>query len=81
MSIAPPSSAAEPVTDKKALVAYIEEGCKPAADWRIGTEHEKFAYRLEDLRPLATRASAELGRCSTAWCVSVTKSCRKTAKP
>ena len=29
-----------------------EQRCKPADDWRIGTEHEKFAYRLSDLRPL-----------------------------
>ncbi len=42
----------EPVTDKRALVEYLESGCKPPENWRIGTEHEKFAYHLEDLRPL-----------------------------
>ena len=42
----------EPLTEKKALVEYIEAGCKPPEAWRIGTEHEKFAYRLDDLRPL-----------------------------
>jgi glutamate--cysteine ligase len=26
------------------LVAYLEAGSKPPADWRIGTEHEKFAF-------------------------------------
>jgi glutamate--cysteine ligase len=40
------------VTDPRQLVEYIESGCKPPEAWRIGTEHEKFAYRLEDLRPL-----------------------------
>lgn len=40
------------VTDPRQLVEYIESGCKPPDQWRIGTEHEKFAYRLEDLRPL-----------------------------
>ena len=26
------------------LVTYLEEGSKPASDWRIGTEHEKFGF-------------------------------------
>ncbi|MDP6485921.1 MAG: glutamate--cysteine ligase [Alphaproteobacteria bacterium] len=38
---------------KDQLVAYMESGCKPRTDWRIGTEHEKFAFDLETLRPLA----------------------------
>jgi glutamate--cysteine ligase len=37
---------------KSALVEYMEAGSKPREAWRIGTEHEKFAYRLDDLRPL-----------------------------
>ncbi len=41
-----------PITDKRPLIEYLESGCKPPEDWRIGTEHEKFAYRLDDLRPL-----------------------------
>ena len=41
-----------PVTDRRQLVEYLESGCKPVEQWRIGTEHEKFAYRLSDLRPL-----------------------------
>ncbi len=43
---------AEPVTDRRDLVAYLEAGCKPRERWRIGTEHEKFGYRLDDLKPL-----------------------------
>jgi glutamate--cysteine ligase len=46
------SPKSQPVTDKAALVEYLEAGCKPARDWRIGTEHEKFAYDLKTLRPL-----------------------------
>jgi len=42
----------EPVTGKAALIEYLEAGCKTKKDWRIGTEHEKFAYYLDDLRPL-----------------------------
>jgi glutamate--cysteine ligase len=41
-----------PAVDRQVLIDYIAAGCKPAAAWRIGTEHEKFAFRLEDLRPL-----------------------------
>ena len=42
----------QPVTDKATLVEYLEAGCKPEREWRIGTEHEKFAYDLKTLRPL-----------------------------
>ncbi|MFQ5764978.1 MAG: glutamate--cysteine ligase, partial [Rhodospirillales bacterium] len=42
----------EPVDGKASLVEYLKAGCKPVKDWRIGTEHEKFAYHLGDLRPL-----------------------------
>ncbi len=49
---APPTTRGEPITDRRQLVAYLESGCKPPAAWRIGTEHEKFAYRTSDLRPL-----------------------------
>ncbi|TVU22648.1 hypothetical protein EJB05_32362 [Eragrostis curvula] len=41
----------EPLT-KEDLVAYLASGCKPRHDWRIGTEHEKFAFNVETLRPI-----------------------------
>ena len=41
-----------PITGRDQLAAYLEAGCKPQSDWRIGTEHEKFAFRLSDLKPL-----------------------------
>jgi glutamate--cysteine ligase len=34
------------------LVAYLEAGCKPRQQWRIGTEHEKFGHNLTDHTPL-----------------------------
>ena len=34
------------------LAAYLASGCKPQDQWRLGTEHEKFGYTLDDLRPL-----------------------------
>jgi len=49
---APPISPGEPITDRRQLVLYLEAGCKLAERWRVGTEHEKFAFRLADLRPL-----------------------------
>ena len=51
MSVPQPHNG-EPVTEKRALVEYLEGGCKPSEAWLIGTEHEKFAFHLADLRPL-----------------------------
>jgi glutamate--cysteine ligase len=58
---APPQSTGEPVTDKRQLVDYIAEGSKPPALWRIGTEHEKFAYRRDDHRPLPYEGERGIG--------------------
>ena len=49
---APPQAKESPITDKAQLTAYLAVGCKPPGAWRIGTEHEKFAYTRENLRPL-----------------------------
>jgi glutamate--cysteine ligase len=40
------------VETREELVAYLESGCKPESRWKLGTEHEKFGYTLDDLRPL-----------------------------
>jgi glutamate--cysteine ligase len=40
------------LTDKRELAAWLESGCKPESEWRIGTEHEKFGFCTESLRPL-----------------------------
>jgi len=47
-----PTSRGAPVTDRRQLIEYLAAGCKPKDQWRIGTEHEKFAFRLDDLRPV-----------------------------
>jgi len=39
-----------PIESRADLIEVFEKGCKPEADWRIGTEHEKFAYRVADHR-------------------------------
>nr|MBP7912188.1 glutamate--cysteine ligase [Pseudomonadales bacterium] len=41
-----------PITRRGQLVEYLASGSKPASAWRIGTEHEKFGFSLDDLRPL-----------------------------
>ena len=38
-----------PITTLKQLADHIAAGCKPAEQFRIGTEHEKFGFRLADL--------------------------------
>ncbi|MBL6952688.1 MAG: glutamate--cysteine ligase [Alphaproteobacteria bacterium] len=43
------ADAPPPIEDFSELVAFIAAGEKPRDRWRIGTEHEKFAYRLGDL--------------------------------
>jgi len=48
----------ELITDKNLLIEYMESGCKPPEKWRIGTEHEKFAYDLSDLSPLEYEGEA-----------------------
>jgi glutamate--cysteine ligase len=49
---APPQTKGAPITDRRQLIEYLEDGCKPKAEWRVGTEHEKFGYTHDDLRPL-----------------------------
>ncbi len=41
------------IEDRARLVEVIASGAKPRDAWRIGTEHEKFGFRLDDLRPPA----------------------------
>lgn len=47
-----PSAVKEtPISGRAELIDYVASGEKPEAAWRIGTEHEKFGFRLDDLRP------------------------------
>jgi glutamate--cysteine ligase len=41
-----------PIETRDALVAWFAEGCKPKQEFRIGTEHEKFAFTVADRRPV-----------------------------
>ena len=48
----PSTAGAEPVTSKAQLVEYVAKGSKPKSAWRIGTEHEKFAFETRSLKRL-----------------------------
>ncbi|MEQ8707489.1 MAG: glutamate--cysteine ligase [Rhodospirillales bacterium] len=50
---APSAGNANPITSKTQLVDYVASGSKPPSAWRIGTEHEKFAFHKDTLKPLA----------------------------
>jgi len=41
---------APPISDLGELVDHLAQGARPVEQWRIGTEHEKFGFRSDDLR-------------------------------
>ncbi|WP_299610533.1 glutamate--cysteine ligase [uncultured Tateyamaria sp.] len=47
-----PQSGGGPIEHHDQLAQYLADGCKPKEDWRIGTEHEKFGYCRDTLKPL-----------------------------
>ena len=47
-----PQEGGGPIEHRDQLAAYIASGEKPKAQWRIGTEHEKFGYDLARKMPL-----------------------------
>ena len=47
-----PQSGGGPIEDFAQLAELLESGNKPKADWRIGTEHEKFGWLTDTRRPL-----------------------------
>lgn len=57
----PSAETREPITGREQLVDYIAAGEKPELDWRIGTEHEKFGFHLDNLRPLTWEGSQGIG--------------------
>ncbi len=45
-------SDATPIVSRDQLVESLSSGCKPASRWRVGTEHEKFGFYLENCAPV-----------------------------
>ena len=41
-----------PIESRDELVAWFAEGAKPKAQWRAGTEHEKFAFTTDTHEPV-----------------------------
>src|SRR5882724_7621108 len=41
-----------PINSRDELVAWFEAGCKPKAEFRVGTEHEKFVFTVDGHRPV-----------------------------
>lgn len=44
------------------FVEWLAKKAKPKADWRIGTEHEKFLFHKGSFRPVAYEGEAGIGR-------------------
>ncbi len=47
-----PQSGGGVIERPEQLAEYLASGCKPKENWRIGTEHEKFGYCKDTLKPL-----------------------------
>ncbi|MEZ5754889.1 MAG: glutamate--cysteine ligase [Paracoccaceae bacterium] len=47
-----PQSGGGPIESFAQLAEFMESGCKPKSDWRIGTEHEKFGWLTDTRQPL-----------------------------
>ena len=52
MSTRQDGAPAPTVRSRDDLIAWIAAGSKPAHAWRIGTEHEKFLFYTDTLRPV-----------------------------
>jgi glutamate--cysteine ligase len=52
MSTRQDGAPAPTVRSRDDLIAWIAAGSKPASAWRIGTEHEKFLFHTDTLRPV-----------------------------
>ena len=49
---APPSGGGAPIENRRQLIEYFAAGNKPKASWRMGTEHEKFGFNRQTMKPL-----------------------------
>ncbi len=47
----PSSIKDSPISGRQELIEFHASGSRPREQWMIGTEHEKFGFRLDDLRP------------------------------
>ncbi|MBF9045061.1 glutamate--cysteine ligase [Rhodobacterales bacterium HKCCE4037] len=47
-----PQQGGGPIERHEQLAEYLAAGCKPRDQWRIGTEHEKFGFCRDSLKPI-----------------------------
>ena len=59
------------IKDVGQLVEWLAKGEKPAADWRIGTEHEKFLFHRDSLRPVAYDGDSGVDAMLNALCKAI----------
>jgi glutamate--cysteine ligase len=52
MSTRQDTAPSQPVNSREDLVAWIAAGSKAPQHWRIGTEHEKFLFHTDTLKPV-----------------------------
>jgi glutamate--cysteine ligase len=52
MSTRQDTAPSQQVDSRDDLVAWIAQGSKPPERWRIGTEHEKFLFHTDTLKPV-----------------------------
>ncbi len=58
-----PSAVQEtPIERREQLVEYMASGLRTPDQWKIGTEHEKFGFRLDDLRPPTYEGDRGIGK-------------------
>ena len=55
-----PQTGGGPIEHSDQLAEYLAAGCKPRDDWRIGTEHEKFGYCKQSLKPIPYDGTASI---------------------
>lgn len=67
-----------PIVSVQQLADYIATGCKDRAAFRIGTEHEKFLFDRNTLKPLSYHGNAGVGAVLQRLCAVVI--CRRSAR-
>jgi glutamate--cysteine ligase len=51
-----------PITDKAQLIGVLARGARPKEQWRIGTEHEKFPFLTDTLKPVPYEGERSIRR-------------------
>lgn len=55
------SGTSAPIESKADLIEALSSGSKPKSDWRVGTEHEKFVFYTDSLKPVPYEGENGIG--------------------